>query len=329
MPGPARHAIFCCPYPSRTNPLDNILQRRAALFLTRYKNYFEYALFLILNAVARVLPRRLALKLGALIGACTPYLIPKRKQTAYANLRRAFPEKSEAEIRSIMAKMFRHLGKSAFEMLLVDTFKTDRDLERYFKFHGLEHLREAYALDRGLFIVSGHIGFWEVGTFFLGALGFPADFVAKQMRNPYIGRHFEKLREAGGGRVIDARQGARRIVRSLAEKRVVCVLLDQHTAPKTSVKVDFFGRPAYTTPIITQIAMKYDVPIVPVFTYRTEDDRYQVYCEPALRLANDPTPETIAKQTALLTAHIEAAVRKAPHQWFWVHRRWRDKPVRA
>lgn len=296
--------------------------------LTRYKNYFEYALFLLLNAVARALPRRISLKLGAAIGACTPYLIPKRKQTAYDNLRQAFPEKTETEIRQIMAKMFRHLGKSAFEMLLVDTFRADRDLKTCFEFHGLDHLRQAYALDRGVLIVSGHIGFWEVGTFFLGALGFPADFVAKQMRNPYIGRHFEKLREAAGGRVIDARQGARKIVRSLAEKRVVCVLLDQHTSPKTSVKVDFFGRPVYTTPIITQISRKYDIPIVPVFSYRTEDDRYQIFCEPPIHFANDPDPDSVVEQTALLTSCIEAAVRKAPHQWFWVHRRWRDKPVK-
>lgn len=294
----------------------------------RFKDYFEYLLFLLLNALARILPRRAALKLGAAIGACTPYLMPKRKRVAYDNLHRAFPEKPEKEIRIIMAKMFRHLGKSAFEMLLVDTFRAERDLESCFEFHGLEHLRAAYALDRGVIIVTGHIGFWEVGTFFLGPLGFPADFVAKQMRNPYIGRHFEKLREAGGGRVIDARQGARKIVRSLAEKRVVCVLLDQHTAPKTSVKVNFFGRPVYTTPIITQIARKYDVPIVPVFSYRTEDDRYHIYCEPPIRFANDPDPESVVEQTALLTARIEAAVRKAPHQWFWVHRRWRDKPVK-
>lgn len=297
--------------------------------LSRYKNYFEYALFLLLSAVARALPRRLALKLGAAIGSLTPYLLPKRKETAYSNLRLAYPEKSDEEIRSIMAKMFRHLGKSAIEMLLVDTFKAERDLEKYFEFHGLENLREAYDLDRGIIIVTGHIGFWEVGTFFLGILGFPADFVAKQMRNPYIGRHFEKLREAGGGRVIDARQGARKIVRSLAEKRVVCVLLDQHTSPKTSVKVNFFGRPVYTTPIITQIARKYDVPIVPVFSYRTDDDRYQIYCEPPIRFANDPAPESVIEQTALLTARIEAAVRKAPHQWFWVHRRWRDKTLKA
>lgn len=294
---------------------------------TRFINYLEYAIFLLLNLVTKAVPRRLALKLGAAIGGCTPYLMPKRRETAYNNLQRAFPEKTEAEISSIMKQMFRHLGKSAIEMLLVDTFNAYRDLERFFEFHGLEHLRQAYDLDRGVLIVSGHIGFWEVGTFFLGALGYPADFVAKRMRNPYIGRHFEKLREAGGGRVIDARQGARKIVRSLAEKRVVCVLLDQHTSPKTSVKVDFFGRPVYTTPIITQIARKYDVPIVPMFSYRTEDDRYQIYCEPPIRFANDHDPESIVEQTALLTARIEAAVRKAPHQWFWVHRRWRDKSV--
>jgi KDO2-lipid IV(A) lauroyltransferase len=110
---------------------------------------------------------------------------------------------------------------------------------------------------------------------------------------------------------------------------MVCVLLDQHTSPKTSVEVDFFGQPAYTTPIITQIAMKYDTPIVPIFTYRTEDDRYLVKIEPPILIPNDPSAEAVREQTARLTARIEAAVRKQPDQWFWVHRRWRDKTGKA
>ncbi len=288
-----------------------------------FKNYLEYALFLSLVFVVKAMPRPLALRFGAWLGLLSQVLLPKRRKQAMENMRLAFPLMPEEELRKNVGEMFRHLGKSGIEMLLLDTFKTEKDLEKHFSFHGLEHLREAYKLNKGVFILTGHLGFWEVGTFFLPMLGCPADFVAKRMKNPHVGRYFQRLREAGGGKVLDAKHGARRIVKSLAENRAVAILLDQHTTPSAAVKVDFFGRPAHTTPIITQIAMKNGVPVVPSFSYRTKDNRYEIVFEPMVLLDADRNPEAVVRNTALLTSYIEEAVRRDITQWFWVHRRWR------
>jgi KDO2-lipid IV(A) lauroyltransferase len=288
------------------------------------KNLFEYALFLVFVFAARLLPRRAALALGGHIGRVCQFLIPKKRKLAYDNIRRAFPEMSASEVKVIVSATFRNLGISGMEMLTLNRFESEQDLQKNFDITGLEHLREAYDLNRGVFLLTGHIGFWEVGTFLVPKVGFPADFVAKKMKNPYVDKYFQRMREAGGGRCLDSKKGARRIIRSLGEKRGVAILLDQHISRNEAVVVDFFGRKACTTPIIAQIAMKYGIPVVPLFSYRTRDYRHNIVIEPMVLFPDESGEEAVVRNTALLTAKIEEAVRRDPTQWFWVHRRWRN-----
>ncbi len=287
------------------------------------KNLLEYLLFLALLGVVRILPRNLALSLGSGLGWLSQYLLPKRRRTAAENLRQAFPNMTARELDDTLHRIFRHLGKSGVEMILLDRFRTEEDLRRYFSVHGEEHLRAAQATGKGFFIVTAHIGFWEVGTFCLPMLGCPVSLVAKKMKNPLVGDFFQKVREAGGSQIIDSKRGARRIVKALAEGRAVATLLDQHITPREAVQVDFFGRPAWTTPIIAQIAMKQGIPVLPAFSYRTPENRYEIYFEEPIHFAAEDDPKAVIRNTQLLTDRIEAAVRRDPTQWFWVHRRWR------
>ena len=289
----------------------------------RLKNHVENILFRAAAALLRALPRRLALAIGAGLGRLSRHLLGKRNRTARANLQQAFPEMDPAELDRTLARHFRHLGLSGVEMLLLDRLNDPAQFNHYVRVIGKEHLDQAAALGKGVILLTGHIGFWEIGAIVLPKLGFRADFVAKRMKNPIIDNYVQQIREQGGCQVLDAKRGARRIIKSLAEKHCVGILIDQHMTPKHAVQVPFFGRFAWTTPIITQIAMKQQVPIVPTFCWRTPDYRYEVEFQEPILLADDPAPEAVTANTALLTACIETAVRRDLSQWFWVHRRWR------
>lgn len=287
------------------------------------QNLGEYLLFLAIYYPARALPRAVALGLGSLLGDLARLVLASRRRLTARNLRLSFPEMSEAELQLTVRDCFRHLGIMGMEVLRVDSYRDAAVQQRYLDISGFEHLREAYALGRGVFLLTGHLGFWELGNTLLPALGFPVDYVYKEMKNPYLEKRFRQLREAGGSQAIEKKRAARKILRALAENRGVGILIDQRAGRKESIPVDFFGRPANTSPIIAEIAMRQGIPVVPMFSRRTADNRYDIYAEPMILLENDPSPEAVAKNTALLTGRIEAAVRRAPAQWFWVHDRWK------
>lgn len=286
-------------------------------------NILEAIPFFALAAIARTIPRLPALKLGRLLGRLSQWVQPNRVKIAFDNLKRAYPDHDKAWINQQIRLNFEHLGISAMEMLRLNKFSSQQDLDKDFTIEGLEYLEQLKANNSGAFLMTAHIGFWEAGTILLPKLGFPCDFVAKTIRNPFVDQFFKHQRESSGSQCIDSKKGARRIVKSLANKRFVCLLLDQHISKKHSVIVDFFNRPAYATPIIPQIALKNKTPIVPVFIYRNEDFSYRIVIEPPLIFTQESTPESIQRCTQKLTDIIESAIRKHPTQWFWVHRRWR------
>lgn len=285
----------------------------------------EYVVLVTLAVLVRALPRRAAIGLGRTLGRWSKAFLPGRYRLAKDNMSRALPELSAVQIEENLRKNFEHIGISGVEMLRLDMFKPgSRDLEKFFSLGDLSPVLEALKLNRGVIILTGHLGFWEVGQFLFPELGIPFDVVAKPLKNPLTDRYFNCLRKTYGVEVLESRKGARRIIKSLQQQHAVGILLDQHISPPGSVAVDFFGRKAYTTTAITSLAMKYQVPVVPVFCLRQPDDRYRVWAEPMLLLDNTGD-DAVAANTQLLTDQIEAAIRKDVSQWFWMHKRWRVK----
>jgi KDO2-lipid IV(A) lauroyltransferase len=287
-----------------------------------FKFRCEYWAVRLIAALVRRLPRELTVSFGGRLGLLAWMLLAKRRRMAEENLRRAFPELSRQRVRVLASANFQHVGRGAVEMLRMDLFDAEQgDLERYFDVD-LTEMRKAHALGRGVIMLSGHFGFWEVGSFPLQQHGYQVDLIAKPIKNPLVDRYFKRLRKVFGHDVLDSRKGARRIIKSLQQGHLAAVLLDQHISPPGSVPVDFFGRKAYTTTAITNLAMKYQVPVVPTFCQRLPSNRYKLWAEPMLLLEGQGQ-EALQKNTQLLTDIIETAVRRDITQWFWMHKRWR------
>lgn len=289
------------------------------------KHRVEYFALRVVAAVVRSLPRKVAFAFGRMVGRLTMKVLPRRYDLAKENMSLALPELSAAEIEENIRKNFEHIGISGVEMLRLDMFTSgSNDINRYFDLENEHLLREALALNKGVLLLTAHLGFWEAGHFIMSEMGIPCAAVAKPLKNPFTDRYFEKIRTSFGTEILNSRKGARRILKSLRENRAVVVLLDQHISPPGSVMVNFFGREAYTTTAIANLAMKYQVPIVPIFFLRQANDRHKVWAEPMLILTGKGEKDVI-ENTQRLTAIIEVAVRKDVSQWFWMHKRWKKK----
>jgi len=283
------------------------------------KYYFEYYALRGVAALVRSLPRRKALAFGRAFGRLGMKVLPGRYHLAKRNIELALPELDPSEVEAVVAKNFESIGVGGVEMLCLDMFDHE-DFEQYFDAEGIDHLHEAVALNRGVILLTGHLGFWEAGHFVMSELGIPTAAVAKPLKNPLSEKYFAAVRESFGTEMINSRRGARHILKALQKNRAVVILLDQHISPPGSIPTTFFGRQAYTTTAITTLAMKHQVPIVPMFCLREKDDRYKVWAEPMVILEKD---HSVAENTQQLTTIIETAVRKDVNQWFWVHKRWR------
>ncbi len=287
------------------------------------RNWLEYIPFICIASFVRVLPRSWALNLGKRLGQLAQCFQGRRVSISRDNLHKAFPEMSDPEVTATISAMFKHLGISFIDMLRIDQYRGQQDLDLYFEINGQENLSEALELGRGCIVLSAHVGFWEAGSFFMPQLGFKTNVVTKPMRNPLVDTFFRRIRESKGNHVINSRNGARGILKSLQQNSAVCILLDQHLKGQGSIAAPFFGRPAHTTTIITQMATRYQIPLIAAFSYRQPDNTYQCHFSKMFLLEGDLSAENILANTTLINQQIEVGIRHDISQWFWLHRRWR------
>jgi KDO2-lipid IV(A) lauroyltransferase len=283
----------------------------------------EYAVVLALRAVVSVLPEGFARGLGAVIGFAFYTLDRRHRRIAINQLRAAFPTRSADECRRIARAAFAHFGRLLVFVLRLSTIQPDA-LRARIEVEGENHFRNALAQGRGVLIITGHFGYWEVHGL-AHALVFPRIRVlARPLDNPYLHRFLERTRQRTGNGVI-YRQGAlRRVLRALQANDAVAMLIDQHIQPANAVMVDFFNRPAATTAAAATLAIRTGAPLVPVFALPLPDGRVRLVYEHPVPLPPPDSPDPVREITQRLTDVLEMYVRRHPELWLWMHRRWRD-----
>lgn len=260
-----------------------------------------------------------------------------------SQLATAFPNHSPAEHAVWTRGVFEHLAQGVMELLVLRGPSAAALLDQV-EVSGLEHLRAAEAQTErgGVLVVTGHVGNWELACAKVAALGIPVSVVYRGLREPALDRILLDLRgrslgSEGVGDALAVQQirmghAGLPVVRALESGRKVITLLDQDAKREEGVFVSFFGRPASTRSGPIELAMARDVPIVPAFIRRRKTGQgHRIEIGPALPLVSDArdvldSGEAIRINVQRVTDAIEAAIRAAPSQWIWTHRRWRTQP---
>jgi KDO2-lipid IV(A) lauroyltransferase len=260
---------------------------------------------------------RTARRLGPLVG---------RHRVALDNLRRAYPEKSDAEIRAIALDMWGNMARLAAEYVFLDRlfdYDLHADTTGRVEVEGIPLFERIAGEDRPHILFTGHLGNFELLPIAGAAYGMKVSSLFRPPNNPYIADYIHATRKSAMGDLIASRAGVSfELARILDENGTIGVLVDQKFI--NGLATTFFGRPCETSPLLPKLARHYECDVYPARCIRLPGNRFRLVIEPKLELPRTPSGRVDLHATAqLLNDVVERWVREDPGQWMWFHKRWK------
>ncbi|MHB9074513.1 MAG: lysophospholipid acyltransferase family protein [Desulfobaccales bacterium] len=254
------------------------------------------------------------------------YRLDKRhRRITLANLKFAYGDTLDPGDRERLARqVFCHFVRFAWEMveLLLAPLSV---IKRKVVIVGDEHMEAALAQGRGAIAIAAHAGNWEYTAMGFGLLCRPAVAVGRELDQAWVARMARYLRERGGNFMVAKQKGMKAIMSHLRQNRVVGIVIDQNTTTAGGRLVDFFSKPARTTPVAALLARR-GIPVLPTLSRRLPDGRHLMVIMPPLPLKKTADAQAdIQRHLELQNRIIEAWVRAEPAQWLWLHRRWKNQ----
>lgn len=289
-----------------------------------------YAAVRVLICVVQSLPRETCERVARSWSQLLANRLRIRRGVVRDNLRQAFPEQSPEQLREIARGMWEHLLLMVIEIAHSERVIRKTTWRRHLRIHGMERaVRELWA-DRPKVILSGHFGNFEMSAFVFGLFGFRIYSVARELDNPFLDRFVTRFREARGQVILPKKGSAPDVALVLENNGVIGLLGDQAAGPR-GCWIDFFGRPASVHKAIGVFSLSSSAPMLVCSATRRRrlfdyDLRLEGVADPA---AGGPEVSDLRAISQWYTALLEKAIRRAPSQYWWVHRRWRGEPAKA
>lgn len=278
---------------------------------------FRYALEALLLSLlfifSKILPTPWASGFGGWVGRTLgPRLAASRK--AMANLNAALPALTPAQAADTLSGMWDNLGRVMMEYPHLAHIARDRTeiigadiLERY--------------KGKPTIIFAAHLGNWEIVP---PAMLLQHNIVAHPLyrapNNPFSDKLLHYTRTLGGkiAPIPKSKTGTRNIVKALQDNQFIGILIDQKY--NEGMEAEFFTLPAMTSPAFIQLAQKFDCPLIPIRSERTQGANFKITVLPPLDIKDKSTEDIMAESHALL----EQWITDKPEQWLWLHRRWKN-----
>jgi len=205
---------------------------------------------------------------------------------------------------------------------------TRENSRAFLRYEGLEHYLDARAKGKGVLIVTGHLGAWELSSFYHSLMGYPMSMVIRRLDNARVDNLVNHIRCLHGNRVLHKDDFARGLLGAMRAGETVGILMDTNMTPPQGVFVPYFGKVACTASGLARVALKTGATVLPGFMlWEKAEQKYVLHFGEEIVLDRTGNNEADAvTNTAKCTAAIEAYVRRYPDQWLWVHRRWKTCP---
>lgn len=287
--------------------------------------FFQFFLIVLFTLPLAVIPYKISLKVGSILGSLLFFLWRSRRNIAIENLKAAISRNSiitDSDPELIIRQNFRNLGKYLVEIVKIHYGFSDHILKNA-EIKGVENFEKAREKGTGIIFITGHCGNWELGGIVLSLRLIKINSVARPQNNPYLNRIIERTREKYGNKVIYKKGALKKILSSLKRNEVVGIVMDQHVVRSEGVIIDFLGKEAYTMKMPALIARKTGTPVLPLFIRMIKGGhRIEIGKEIELDRSAD-TDEDVLNDTIRFTGYIEEYIKQNLTEWLWMHRRWK------
>lgn len=300
-------------------------------WVLRARHWAEYLFVRLLCCFVGMLSARQTKWLAELIAGVLDRL-PGRlthANIAFDNLRTAFPHATDQWIHQTIHEMWVHLVRMVAEMIQFERKLTLDNCRDVVVFRNRRASVKAVCTGRNVLVLGGHFGSWEASMMTFGVFGYPMGVVARDLDNPFLHRWFEETRQKTGHRLYAKKGGYDGMTDLLQQGGSLALLCDQDAGPR-GIFTEFFGKPASTFKSLALLAIEYDAVIVCGYGRRLQDDfenarwtRFEIGCDDVIDPRDADPADPVGDLTRRYTEALERAVRRAPEQYFWVHRRWK------
>lgn len=296
--------------------------------LTDYTIYLIVRLFI---AIAQALPPHACEAIASFFAWLLTDVVRMRKGTIDENLSIATPELSPTERRRLVRNMWHHLF-----LMVIEIAQSPRKIHRttwrrHVEVPQVETIIRWLLPERPSVVISGHYGNFELGGYLLGMFGFPTHTVARQLDNPYLDRFVNRFRGRTGQHMLP-KNGSGEMIEQLLQANGSLTLLGDQAAGRKGCWIPFFGRPASTHKAVALFSLSFNAPTLVVGVRRRGGMlAYEIDVEGAVDPGDADFPHAnVLAMTEWYTQCLESLIRRAPDQYWWVHRRWKGKiPARA
>ncbi len=287
----------------------------------------EYGLVRAVAGCLGRMPRVLARGLAGGLAFAVYWCFGRLRRVGMRNLELALPELSPQARKKILRRVYIHLGWQLVEFCRMTRY-TAENTRDWMRTEDLEHYLAAKARGKGVLIITGHLGAWELSSFYHSLMGHPMGMIIRNLDNRPLDAYVNGIRCLHGNFVISKDEFGRGLLKAIHAGGTVGILMDTNMTPPQGQFVPFFGVDACTGTGLAHIARQTGAAVLPGFMFwEPAERRYVLRFGPEVEMPRTANRAAdILEGTRRATAVIETWIRRYPDQWLWIHRRWKTRP---
>jgi len=288
----------------------------------------EYGLVRAVAGCLGRMPRAIARRFAELIAFAVYWCFGRLRRVGMRNLELALPELPCKTRRRILRQVYLHLGWQLVEFCRMVRY-TRENTRDWMRTEGLEHYLAAKARGKGVLIITGHLGAWELSSFYHSLMGYPMGMVIRRLDNRKLDEYVNRMRCLHGNFVLSKDDFGRGLLTAMHEGGTVGILMDTNMTPPQGEFVKFFGIDACTGTGLAHIARRTGATVLPGFMFWEPGEKKYVlrFGEEVAIPHTENAAADILEGTQQCTTVLEPWIRRYPDQWLWIHRRWKTRPA--